>query len=153
MLTKNASVGTFLLFAAFAFGASNLSLAAVNPELYQEQGSEALILKIVESESERDGAIEIVRFSATVLEVLRSEIGVEVGETIEVRYIRDHDQLARVDAWFEAMERTGAVGEPPDHSPSPPAAGQTVRAFLKPVAQAEGLILEPAAAHHSFDIL
>jgi hypothetical protein len=48
------------------------------------------------------------------------------------------------------MAAKGGVGEPPSHSPAPPAAGQTVRAFLVPKAGARERVFEPGAYHHSF---
>lgn len=138
------------LLIGFALMAPGVASAVINPEHYQNESPEALVLLVLESRSTYSGAIETVYCRARVIEVVHSEAGLSAGDEIEIIYLRDHDRLAEIEIWFAEAEAVGLVGEPPNHAPPPPVTGQKMRSFLAPKAGAAGRVFEPAAAHHSF---
>ncbi|MGB0749558.1 MAG: hypothetical protein ACPGO3_12510 [Magnetospiraceae bacterium] len=126
---------------------------AINPDLFREFSPEWLTVHILDQEITREGPVETIRLTARVMSVERSAAGLKPGDEIVIAYQRDDRQLDKVRDWMADMERNHMVGEPPDHPPTPPDTGATVRAYLAAAPSAGERIFKPDAHHHSFETL
>lgn len=135
-----------------AFAVASRAEALVNPRLHTAASPENLVIEILERQTESQGAVERNRLLARVVEVGRSKTGLKPGDEIAIIYERDLRRLEEIDKWFERKAREpGWAGETPDFLPSAPAAGKTVRAYLRLTAPGGQRSYEPAAGQYSFE--
>ena len=136
-----------VLAALAALGAD----AAIDPQAIRNVAPEELTIEVTASRYEQASDTSRVYLAARVIEVKRSDSGLEAGDAILIAYFYDHAGYKKRKAAHRKQIERGMVGPQFMHMPGVPDRGRHA-AFLRRHEDGEsgGAVYAPAANQYSF---